>query len=775
MAKLTFKANRIPIVNIVVLLLVAFLVIFVESGLQAVQAQLVVDVGLFIDVSSTAWSTARSTTIGGKTVTLTDRGVSVRGPTGSAPFHQRLPGHVLKYMFFGSGNFLLILDSETGLGDITHRVTLIDFTKTPPSEKLIISGRASSTAVPPPNVQFSQGTGSAFLVFNSTGTEVQNLGIYRSDNGTLLCAGPPPFVPTGEIQGEGTGTEVKIHYSSGGMRRTISCLLPSGNSKVQPTSQTFPDAVVGGHPSLASTTRQFTIRNTGNDRLVVKAIGNNPPFFVASTSTPLPASLNPGQMMTVNVIFSPNTVGTFGPTNLPITLTPDKGDNALIARGKARSPTKKIGFSSTALAFGEIPLGSPKHLVLQIRNDGETDLNVSLAAPSPESPFQWSAFDGVIPFKSTQQLTVTFTPRDLGSVTGSVSISSDATASPSTITLSGVGFVEPKTVFDFIQEAPLAKWKGGSGLLVLPWNGSDTDQRGFAKWRDNFLLEDDTQPARVLQTHPKWINEGRIVGEFTLPGPIQAGDRFKAQVGFLAGAGGEVEFVVEAIGQTFSTSVTEITDSATDGALVPIDADLSSVEGATVVRLAVLAGSSSGQDWAVWKDVRIERGSGTFFDFIQESPSARWASDSELIALPWDGSDTDQRGFAKWRDNFLLEDDTQPARVLQTHPQWADEGYIVGEFTLLSPVQAGDRFKAQVGFLAGAGGEVEFVVEALGGTSGGITRVIGISDGGQDGALRTIDVDLSSVQGATVIRLVVNAGPSSGQDWAVWKDPRIEH
>jgi hypothetical protein len=47
-------------------------------------------------------------------------------------------------------------------------------------------------------------------------------------------------------------------------------------------------------------------------------------------------------------------------------------------------------------------------------------------------------------------------------------------------------------------------------------------------------------------------------------------------------------------------------------------------------------------------------------------------------------------------------------------------------------------------------------------------------DGGQDGKLQPLEADLTQVQGATAIRLVVNAGPTSGQDWAVWKDARIE-
>jgi hypothetical protein len=89
-------------------------------------------------------------------------------------------------------------------------------------------------------------------------------------------------------------------------------------------------------------------------------------------------------------------------------------------------------------------------------------------------------------------------------------------------------------------------------------------------------------------------------------------------------------------------------------------------------------------------------------------------------------------------------------------------------------VREGDRFRASVGFLKGAGGEVEFVIEGFGGTISGTRRVFTVRDNGNDGILRTIDEDLGVLSGAAGMRLVVNAGATSSQDWAVWINPRIE-
>jgi hypothetical protein len=80
----------------------------------------------------------------------------------------------------------------------------------------------------------------------------------------------------------------------------------------------------------------------------------------------------------------------------------------------------------------------------------------------------------------------------------------------------------------------------------------------------------------------------------------------------------------------------------------------------------------------------------------------------------------------------------------------------------------GDCFRAQVGFLTGAGGEVDFVINV------GSQEAGRIPDIATDGSLRTFDIDLSGYAGSNQITLIVEAGASAGQDWAVWVGARIE-
>ncbi len=172
--------------------------------------------------------------------------------------------------------------------------------------------------------------------------------------------------------------------------------------------------------------------------------------------------------------------------------------------------------------------------------------------------------------------------------------------------------VSPKpveVVYDFIEKGPSATWENGSGE-GLPWNGDANDPRGFVIPQENVMLEDDTVPGVVLETHPQWISDGAIMGSYDVDFEIKSGDKFVADVGFLKGA-------------TFSNGVTfkfcyftmidgecmgELTKEY-DGELQTLEVDLSPLNGynAGWFQLRVEANGNADQDWAIWLNPRIDR------------------------------------------------------------------------------------------------------------------------------------------------------------------------
>ncbi|NBD33483.1 MAG: hypothetical protein GVY17_11080 [Cyanobacteria bacterium] len=164
------------------------------------------------------------------------------------------------------------------------------------------------------------------------------------------------------------------------------------------------------------------------------------------------------------------------------------------------------------------------------------------------------------------------------------------------------------------------------------------------------------------------------------------------------------------------------------------------------------------------------------------SAEARWESGRLVSAnnatntsdLPWQGSPSDDRGFVRL-DEVTLENG-QTTTALRTHPKWVANGTIKGwhPWVELPPNAV---FSADVGFVQGARNTdgVTFQVWEHH-KEGGRTVWNKVAEVEKDytGNLQQIKADLSHLAGQKVkIELRVDAGESSGQDWAAWKNVTI--
>jgi hypothetical protein len=169
-------------------------------------------------------------------------------------------------------------------------------------------------------------------------------------------------------------------------------------------------------------------------------------------------------------------------------------------------------------------------------------------------------------------------------------------------------------------------------------------------------------------------------------------------------------------------------------------------------------------------------------NLTQLSSEARWES-GRLVTdnsatnthnLPWEGSPTDDRGFVRL-DELTLENG-QTTTALRTHPKWVPNGTIKGWYPWVELPQNA-VFSADVGFLQGARNTdgVTFQVWAHH-KEGGRTVWNKVAEVQKDytGNLVPIQADLSHLAGQEVkIELRVDAGQSSGQDWAAWTNVNI--
>lgn len=163
------------------------------------------------------------------------------------------------------------------------------------------------------------------------------------------------------------------------------------------------------------------------------------------------------------------------------------------------------------------------------------------------------------------------------------------------------------------------------------------------------------------------------------------------------------------------------------------------------------------------------------YDFYTKAPSATWITSAGSITFG--GPDTSTSGFAMYKDGQKVEDgSTPPTKVLETHPQFVDNGAISGRFPAYTVV-AGEHFTAKIGFLALADGtcgtgNAKFQLNYKEG--GGAITPLNEWTETCDGTMKSIDVDLTPLKGKTVeFVLAVLANGSSAQDWAVWIKPQI--
>ena len=182
-------------------------------------------------------------------------------------------------------------------------------------------------------------------------------------------------------------------------------------------------------------------------------------------------------------------------------------------------------------------------------------------------------------------------------------------------------------------------------------------------------------------------------------------------------------------------------------------------------------GGTEGKSFFV--DIKVSVAS-SGFDLHTRAVDANWVSGAST--LTFGGPETNANGFAMYRNNQKLEDNTSPSKTLETHPQWVTDGAITGTYPAYKVVP-GEHFKARIGFLllsdgTCGSGNVKFQLNYK---EGSASNSLGQWTETCDGSLRDVDIDLSSIAGRTVqLVLAVVANGSATQDQAIWVSPRVE-
>ncbi|MGB2665888.1 MAG: choice-of-anchor D domain-containing protein, partial [Candidatus Acidiferrum sp.] len=133
--------------------------------------------------------------------------------------------------------------------------------------------------------------------------------------------------------------------------------------------------------------------------------------------------------------------------------------------GTGVAQTLVLSFSSTSLGFGNVNTGSSSTLTETTTNTGNANVQISQITESGAG-FTLSGASTPVTLTPNQTLTfsVVFSPTTAGSATGSVTVTSNSTGSPTTIAVTGTGQAVSHTV-------------------ALAWNASTSTVSGYNVYR----------------------------------------------------------------------------------------------------------------------------------------------------------------------------------------------------------------------------------------------------------------------------------------------------
>src|SRR5437660_725793 len=205
-----------------------------------------------------------------------------------------------------------------------------------------------------------------------------------------------------------------------------------GTLGASPSSLSFGTVLVGNNSSL-----QETLTNTGGSSVTISQANVSGSGFSVSG---VPATLAAGQSANFNVTFAPQSSGAVT-GSVSIVSNASNSTLKITLSGTGATPGV-LSPSSQTLSFGSVQVSGSATQSETLTNTGGTTITVSQANVSGNG-FSISGLNVPLTLIAGQSFTfgTTFSPTSAGSVTGTISLTSDASNSTLTISLSGTGTV----------------------------------------------------------------------------------------------------------------------------------------------------------------------------------------------------------------------------------------------------------------------------------------------------------------------------------------------
>jgi hypothetical protein len=408
-----------------------------------------VSVVVVLTPSSLTYSgTQVGTTSAAQAVTLTNQGnasltISNIAVSGDYAQTNNCPGTVVA----GASCTVNVTFTPTAMGVRAGTLTFVDSaTGSPQTVALTGTGLSAVAALTPASLTFSGtqvGTTSIAQAVTLTNQGNSNMtisniavsGNYAQTNncpGTLAasasCAINVTFTPT--ATGTRTGT-LSVNDNAAGSPQTVA-LAGTGLSALAaltPASLAFTSTAVG----TTSAAQTVTLTNQGNGSLSITNIGITGDYAQTNNCS---STLASSASCTINVTFTPTATGTRSST-LAVTDSATGSPQTVTLSGTGLSAA--VALTPTNLAFSSAPIGTTSAAqTVTLTNQGNATLSISKVSVTGNFA-QTNNCSSTLVAAASCTVSVTFTPKAAGSLTGTLSITDSGSGSPQTATLIGTG------------------------------------------------------------------------------------------------------------------------------------------------------------------------------------------------------------------------------------------------------------------------------------------------------------------------------------------------
>ena len=212
----------------------------------------------------------------------------------------------------------------------------------------------------------------------------------------------------------------------------------SGQLALSQANETFGNVTVGSNQSLSE-----TVTNTGGSSVTISQLGiSGTGFSLSGISAPM--TLTAGQSAAFTITFAPQSA-TNASGNITITSNALNPTLIIPLSGTGVTPGT-LAASPSSLSFGSLTVGSKQSLSETVTNTGGSSVTISQVGISGTG-LSLSGITTPVTLTAGQSVTftATFTPASAGSVTGNVTITSNASNPTLAIPLSATG-VTPGTL-----------------------------------------------------------------------------------------------------------------------------------------------------------------------------------------------------------------------------------------------------------------------------------------------------------------------------------------